>query len=290
MHLPVLLNEVIRFLNPQPNQNFVDATVGEGGHTLAILQKTAPYGKVLGIDLDPEMLGIVSRKLKAYENRLILVQGNFREIKKIVQEKKFENIQGVLFDLGVNLYQIKKSGRGFTFQKDEPLLMNFGPDAYWTAEEIVNSWPEEKLEKIFKEYGEERKARLIAKAIVERRKIKPLRTTFDLVEVIKQVKPFLRKSRIHPATKVFQALRIATNDELNNLEEGLKGALEILEKGGRLVVISFHSLEDRIVKNFFKENKVHLKILTKKPVTPQKVEIFNNPSARSAKLRAGEKI
>lgn len=290
MHIPVLLNEVIKFLDPQPNENFIDATVGEGGHTLAILQRTAPGGKVLGIDLDPEMLNIVSKKLKAFENRLILVQGNFRNIKKIVEENKFKDVQGVLFDLGVNLYQLKKSGKGFTFQRNEPLLMTFGPDVLWTAEEIVNSWPEEKLAQIFREYGEEKKYLAIARAIVRRRKTRPLKTTFDLLEIIGEIKPFTKKYRIHPATKIFQALRIATNDELNNLRKGLEGALEILEKGGRIVVISFHSLEDRIVKNFFKANKNHLRVLTKKPIVPQKVEIFNNPSARSAKLRAGEKI
>jgi len=184
---------------------------------------------------------------------------------------------------------LEMSGRGFTFQKDEPLLMNYGRDALLTAEQIVNNWPPEKLAKIFKEYGEEKHSRKIAEAIVKKREEKPIKTTFELVEIIKTTLPIGRR-RLHPATKVFQALRITVNDELNNLKAGLEAALKILENNGKIIVISFHSLEDRIVKEFFRQNKDSLNIITKKPVQPGKVEILNNPRARSAKLRAAQKI
>jgi 16S rRNA (cytosine1402-N4)-methyltransferase len=291
MHIPVLLSEVIKLLDPKENENYIDATLGEGGHTLALLQKTSPAGKVLGIDLDPETLEIAHRKLHAFGDRLILANDNFKNIEAIIDEKKFKEISGIIFDLGMSSRDIDEAGRGFSFMKDEPLLMNFGSDALLTAEQIVNNWPENELEKILKLYGEEKFARQIAKGIVMARFDKPIKTTFDLVRIVENSVPgFYRHGRIHPATRTFQALRIAVNDELNTIQKGLEIALKIVSAGAKIAVISFHSLEDRIVKNFFRDHKDVLKILTKKPVTPAEVEILNNPRARSGKLRVAQKI
>jgi len=291
MHIPVLLSEVIKLLDPKENENYIDATLGEGGHTLALLQKTSPAGKVLGIDLDPETLEIAHRKLHAFGDRLILANDNFKNLEEIIDEKKFKEISGIIFDLGMSSRDVDEAGRGFSFMKDEPLLMNFGSDALLTAEQIVNNWPEDELEKILKLYGEERFARQIARRIVVARSNKPIKTTFDLVKIIENSVPsFYRHGRIHPATRTFQALRIAVNDELNTIQKGLEIALKIVSAGAKIAVISFHSLEDRIVKNFFRDHKDVLKILTKKPVTPAEVEILNNPRARSGKLRVAQKI
>ena len=291
MHIPVLLNEVIKLLDPKENENYIDATLGEGGHTLALLQKTSPAGKVLGIDLDPETLEIAHRKLQAFGDRLVLVNDNFKNLEEIVENQKFKEISGIVFDFGMSSRDIDESGRGFSFLKDEPLLMNFGSDAMLTAENIVNGWPEGELEKIISLYGEEKFARQIARGIIARRLVKPIKTTFDLVEVIEKATPnFYHHGKIHPATRTFQALRIAVNDELNSIQKGLEASLKVLSSGAKIAAISFHSLEDRIVKNFFRDNKKTLKILTKKPVVPAQVEILNNSRARSAKLRVAQKI
>jgi 16S rRNA (cytosine1402-N4)-methyltransferase len=291
MHIPVLLNEVIKLLDPKENENYIDATLGEGGHTLALLQKTSPAGKVLGIDLDPETLEIAHRKLQAFGDRLVLVNDNFKNLEEVVENQKFKEISGIVFDFGMSSRDIDESGRGFSFLKDEPLLMNFGSDAMLTAENIVNGWPEGELEKIISLYGEEKFARQIARGIIARRLVKPIKTTFDLVEVIEKATPnFYHHGKIHPATRTFQALRIAVNDELNSIQKGLEASLKVLSSGAKIAAISFHSLEDRIVKNFFRDNKKTLKILTKKPVVPAQVEILNNSRARSAKLRVAQKI
>ena len=291
MHLPVLLSEAINYLDPKENENFIDATLGEGGHTLALLQKTSPAGKVLGIDLDPETLEIAHRKLHTFGDRLILANDNFKNLEIIADDKKFKEISGIIFDLGMSSRDIDEAGRGFTFLKDEPLLMNFGSDSLLTAEHIVNNWPEDELEKILKLYGEERFSRQIARGIVMARNEKPIKNTFDLVKIIEKSTPnFYHHGRIHPATRTFQALRIAVNDELNTIQKGLEAALRMISSGAKIAVISFHSLEDRIVKNFFRDNKSVLQILTKKPVTPAAVEILNNPRARSGKLRVAQKI
>lgn len=291
MHIPVLLNEVIKLLDPKENENYIDATLGEGGHTLALLQKTSPAGKVLGIDLDPETLEIAHRKLQAFGDRLVLVNDSFKNLEEVVENQKFKEISGIVFDFGMSSRDIDESGRGFSFLKDEPLLMNFGSDAMLTAENIVNGWPEGELEKIISLYGEEKFARQIARGIIARRLVKPIKTTFDLVEVIEKATPnFYHHGKIHPATRTFQALRIAVNDELNSIQKGLEASLKVLSSGAKIAAISFHSLEDRIVKNFFRDNKKTLKILTKKPVVPAQVEILNNSRARSAKLRVAQKI
>jgi len=308
IHQPVLLREVIEYLDPKPGENFVDCTIGGGGHTAAILERNKPNGRVLGIEIDLELY----KKLQAAEtknqkpktkNRLILVCDSFVNLKKIVEEYNFKPVNGILLDLGLSSWHLEESGRGFTFRKNEPLIMRYGsphkserlsptfvgtPENL-TAGQIVNNWPEEELVRIFRDYGQERFARTIAYRIVRERAIKPIKTTFELVALIKRsVPPKYRYGRIHFATRIFQALRIAVNSELENLEKVLPQAMEILEKEDRLVVISFHSLEDRIVKNFLRAQakEERLKILTKKPVTPSETEVFKNPRSRSAKLRA----
>ena len=216
-------------------------------------------------------------------NRLILVNDSYTNLKKIVKKYKFGPISGILFDLGMSSWHLEESGRGFTFLKDELLDMRYSLENDLTAEEIVNNYSQEKIEKILKEYGEERFAKRIAKRIIHHR---PIKSTFQLVEIIKKAIPG-KRTKIHPATRTFQALRIAVNDELNNLEKALLQAVEVLEKGGRIIVISFHSLEDRIVKNFFKDS--NLKVLVKKPVIPSQEEVKTNRRSRSAKLRAAIK-
>jgi len=292
VHLPVLQKEVIEYLNPKPNENFIDCTIGEGGHTLAIIERVLPKGRVLGIDWSPELiqeLKIKTQKSKI-KNNLVLVCDNFVNLKEIVEREKFQPVSGILFDLGMSSWHLEKSGRGFSFQKDETLDMRYNPQNPLTAEKIINQWPESEIKKVLKEYGEERFAKRIAKEVVEIRKIKPIKSTFQLVEVIRKAIPGeSKRGRIHFATRSFQALRIAVNDELENLKKALPQTKEILESGGRLVVISFHSLEDRIIKNFLKEEK-GLQILTKKPIRPRREEIKINPRSRSAKLRAAIKL
>ena len=292
MHIPVLLKEVIEYLNPQPNENFIDATIGEGGHSLAILKKIAPQGKVLGVELDSAIYETVKNKLKN-EKRLILVNDSYVNIKKVVKEKQFQPVNGILFDLGMCSWQIDESKRGFSYLKDEPLDMRFSPKSTLTAAEIVNFWKIEDLERILRDYGEEKYARRIALAIKEDRRKKRIVGTQELVEILKKALPKNYDNyRLHPAVRTFQALRIAVNNELENLKMGLILASEILAPQGKIVVISFHSLEDRIVKFFFRDNAKQntLKILTKKPITSSQEEIKNNIRSRSAKLRAAIKI
>lgn len=290
MSPPVLEKEVIKYLDPKPNENFIDCTLGLVRHTLAILERNGPHGKVLGIEWDRELYNQLKEKCSRWnlEQRLILVNDSYSNLKKIVERENFRNIQGILFDLGFSSWHLERSQRGFSFFRDELLDMRYSLKNSLTAEKILNDWPETKIEEILREYGQERFARRIAKGIIESRKLKSIKTTFQLVKIIKKTTPsWYHHLKIHPATRTFQALRIAVNDELNNLKKTLPQALEVLEKSGKLVVISFHSLEDRIVKKFFQEN---LKVLTKKPVRPSLEEIKINPSSRSAKLRVAEKM
>jgi len=282
MHVPVLLKQTIEYLQIRENENFIDCTLSEGGHAKEILKRNKPKGKVLGIELDKE----VFEKIKKESNeRLIVVNDNYKNLEQIVKENRFENVSGILFDLGMSSYHVDESKRGFSFRKNEPLLMNYSGSGL-TAGEIVNQYSLKDLERIIREYGEEKFARKIALKIIEER---PMETTFQLIEAIRKAIPsHYRQGKIHFATRTFQALRIETNQELENLKQALPQAMEILQKGGRLAAISFHSLEDRIIKNFFKENKVEL--LTKKPVLPDEEEIRFNPRARSAKLRAVKKL
>ena len=290
MHKSVLRKQVLEYLSPKPNENFVDGTIGEAGHSLDLLEKNKPDGKVLGIELDKEVYNdLLAKNIK----RLVVINDSYLNLKNIVEEKKFKPVSGILFDLGFSSWHLEKSGRGFSFQRNEPLDMRYSTKLNkLTAQEIINNWTEKEIEKILKKYSQEKFAKRISKRIIEQRKLKPIKTTFELIEIIKRSVPsWYQHKRIHFATRTFQALRIAVNDELNNLKEALPQALEVLEKGGRIVVISFHSSEDRIVKNFFKKHsKELLEILTKKPIRPNKQEIINNPRSRSAKLRAAIKI
>ncbi|MCX6765023.1 MAG: 16S rRNA (cytosine(1402)-N(4))-methyltransferase RsmH [Candidatus Nealsonbacteria bacterium] len=287
MHVPVLKKEVLEYLDPKANENFVDCTIGEAGHAKEILERIKPNGKVLGIDADIKMIEKISK-----QDRLILVCDNYSNLKDIVEKRDFYPINGILIDLGMSSWHVDDSKKGFSFLKDEPLDMRYGSNNL-TAEMIVNEYSKEELENIFKNYGEERYAERIAENISLKRKLRPIKTTFDLVEIIKQSIPSkFQRARINPATRVFQAIRIAVNDELNSIEKALPIAIEVLAKDGRLAVISFHSLEDRIVKNCFKEQSglKKIEILTKKPITPSEEEIRANPRSRSAKLRVIEKI
>jgi len=291
VHIPVLRNEVIRFLEPEKDGDYVDCTIGEGGHAQAILEKILPKGRLLGIDLTEELIEFLRLKFKEFEKNLVLVCDNFSNLKKNAENFGFEDVSGVLFDLGLSSWHLEKSGKGFSFMRDEPLDMRF--EGGVRADDIVNGYSEDKIARILIEFGEERFARRIAKTIVLERKFRPIKTTFQLVDVIRKAVPLsYQKRRIHFATKTFQALRIAVNRELENLKKALPQAVEILKSDGKIVVISFHSLEDRIVKNFLRENsrKGILKILTKKPVCPTTIEVMRNPRARSAKLRAAVKI
>jgi 16S rRNA (cytosine1402-N4)-methyltransferase len=331
IHIPVLRKEVLYYLDPKPNENFIDCTIGGGGHTSALIKKILPNGKILGIDRDPEIidqLKIRNQKIRNKDN-LILICDNFANLGKIVKKQKFNQVSGVLFDLGLSSWHLEEAKRGFSFLRDEKLDMRYNPKStFLTAEEIINKWPQGQIENILEKYGEEDFAKIISRKIVEARKIKIIKTTSQLVEIIRSSVPkwYLRQ-RKHFAAKTFQALRITVNGELNNLEKVLPQAIKILKKGGRLVIISFHSLEDRIVKNFFRSqakfhNKKNLyygaeeglptealakaglsapysklkqtvlgvKILTKKPIRPSEEEIIKNPRSRSAKLRAVIKL
>lgn len=294
-HIPVLKKEVLEYLDPKPNDNFIDCTINGGGHALAVLEKIKPNGKVLGVDWDKKIISRLKLKNKnsEFKNKLILACDNYANLKKIVEDYKFKPVQGILFDLGFSSWHLEESGRGFTFLKDEPLDMRYGVEDGLTAEEIINQWPVEKIEEILKEYGNEKFAKRIAKKIAENRKIKPIKTTFKLVEIIKKAIPSkYGYDRIHFATRTFQALRIAANGELENLKKVLPLALEILAPKGRLAVISFHSLESKIVKNFFREKAKNglIENLTKKAIKASKEEIEINSRSRSAQLRVAEKI
>lgn len=285
--------EVIRFLDPKPGEDFIDCTVGLGGHALAVLERNKPDGKVLGIDFDPQLLEELKRSVHGteLEKRLILVCDNFANLEAVAERNGFVGVSGVLFDLGLSSWHLEASGRGFSFWRNEPLDMRYNPQSNTlTAEAILNTWSIKDIERILRVYGEEPFARRIAKQIVEAR---PLRTTLDLVMAVERATPpWYHRRRIHSATKTFQALRIAVNGELENLEKALPQALNVLYSGGKLAVIAFHSLEDRIVKNFMREKAKEgvLKILTKKPIRPSEEEIKANPRARSARFRVAIKL
>lgn len=295
-HVPVLLDEVISYLKIKPGGVYIDATLGFGGHAQKILEIIGPKGIMLGVDIDQEAIDEAEKKLSRIGKNFRIFCDNFINIKNLVYQQNIRCVDGILFDLGTNIHQIKSGARGFSFLVDGPLDMRLGRKPVQkntqfrikelTAAEILNKWSEEKLADIFWDSGEI-KARKIARAIVLRRREKKFERTGELVGLIKKIKRGYTK--IHPATKVFQALRIAVNDEIKNLKIALSDSLDLLAPRGRLVVISFHSGEDRVVKNFFKEQK-DLKILTKKPVTPSEEEIIKNPHSRSARLRAAEKI
>lgn len=299
--------EVVRFLALRENALYLDGTLGGGGHTALILEN-APKARVVGIDRDMEALAAAGERLAAHRDRLHLVHGDFAGIAGHLSTLGITALDGFILDLGVSSHQLDSQARGFSFQQNASLDMRMDTSCGETASDLVNDLPEAELEHIIKEYGEERWARRIASFIARERNESPITTTFRLVDIIKGAVPKAKwDERIHPATRTFQALRIAVNHELESLEHGLRAALNMLKPGGRGVVISFHSLEDRIVKHIFREyaerctcprqlpvcvcgKRPLLKILTGKPVTAAKQEVDNNPRSRSAKLRAVEKL
>lgn len=292
-HLPVLLDESTDALKVQKGKKYIDATVGDGGHALQILKNG---GQLLAIDRDPEAIQRAREQLsKVYPAcpDYTLVLGNFKDLLKVAKEHGFESSSGILFDLGVSSYQLEDPRKGLSFKLNAPLDMRLDPNLKITAADLVNQSKEGKLYEIFIRNAQEELARPIAKAIVSARSLKPIKTTAELAEIVGSVVANKRrKSKIHPATKVFLALRIKINLEIENLKEGLTQAIEILEPKGRLAVISFHETEDRLVKRaLLKAQKTKkLKIITKKPIIPSKDEVKSNPRARSAKLRIGERL
>lgn len=304
-HTPVMLPEALSWLTPKDGGLYVDATVGLGGHARAILEASSPGGQLLGIDADAQALAVARENLAAYGGRVGLAHGWNRHIVALTRGHGWETVDGVLFDLGVSSLQLDAADRGFAFSQEGPLDMRMSTEAELTAAELVNEWPEAELSRIIYEYGEERHARRIASAIVARR---PLETTADLAAVVRRAIPRTRGSwRIDPATRTFQALRIAVNGELEFLQQALEGAVQLLKPRGRLVVIAFHSLEDRIVKRYFAReardcicpprlpqcvcgHTASVRILTRRPERPSPEEQDHNPRSRSARLRAVERL
>ena len=302
-HIPVLYKEIIHALQPQSGGRYVDGTLGAGGHARGILEACSPDGHLLGLDVDPQALALSREILAPYEERAHLVQASYVTITKQLAALKWDFVDGIVLDLGASSMQFDNAERGFSFMQDGPLDMRFGSNAFQSAEDIVNSYDERDLADLIFRYGEDRDARRIAKAIVMNR---PLRTTRELVAVIEKASP-RRGDRTHPATQTFQALRIAVNEELSSVESVLPQAVAALRSGGRCAVISFHSLEDRIVKDYFREQskdivnppyeriyeverKAVVEIINKKPIVASDEEVKDNPRARSAKLRVIEKL
>lgn len=293
-HAPVLLREVLDLLIKDEGGLYLDATLGLGGHAQAILGKLSAQGKLLGMDMDPEALYETGKRVSALPGQFRMVHANFRTLSQVLEAEKFFPLAGALFDLGVSSLHFDKPERGFSFSKEGPLDMRLSPDSPLTADAIVNRWPVEQLEMLIKEFGEEPLARKIAAAIVSRRKEGPIQTTTELAQLIERTSP--RTSSIHPATRTFMALRIAVNAELENLTRALDSVLPYVKQGGRVAVISFHSLEDKIVKNLFSSLvaqgscRFPTEKGMKQPVRPSEAETLGNPRARSAKLRIVEKL
>lgn len=292
IHLPVLLQETLDGLNIRPGGTYIDGTLGAGGHASGILTRSEPGGRLIGVDLDPVALALARQALAPFGERATLLQESYTRMAELVTEK----VDGIVLDLGLSSLQLDDPTRGFAFQHSGPLDMRFGPEVELTASEIVNKWPLDELADILYEYGEERHSRRIAKAIGAAR---PIETTAQLAEVVAKASGG-RTERIHPATRTFQALRIAVNGELDSVKTVLPLAVSLLKSGGRLAVIAFHSLEDRLVKHFIREQargKVEdaqfvptVREVTRKPIEASAEEIARNPRARSAKLRLAEKL
>jgi len=303
VHVPVLLDEVIAGLQARRGGYFVDCTVGLGGHAAAILEKISPSGRLLGIDADPEAIKISQDKLSDYGEAVTLVNDNFVNLEAIYKRYRFHPVDGILFDLGVSSLQLDTAERGFSFHLDAPINMRFDPGQGLSASDIVNSFSEQELVKLIEKYGEERHSRRIARYIVQNR---PIATTVELTRLVEQALGG-KRAKIHPATRTFMALRIAVNNELQNLELALKQTIDLLRPGGRLTVISYHSLEDRIVKQFMRDaassclcppgtvichcgHTPTLKLISRKVIKPTSLEIESNPRSRSAKLRIAERL
>lgn len=302
-HAPVLTEEVIQNLAVQPGGRYVDCTVGAGGHAKAILEASAPGGVLLGLDADPDAIKTAATTLEKYAGSVRLVRSNFREVGDVCRQYKFEPVHGILFDLGISSLQLA-SERGFSFQVEAPLDMRMNPEQEVSAADIVNEYDETELADVIWRYGEERASRRIARAIV---KARPVETTTRLASIVASAAGGGRRKKIHPATKTFQALRIAVNDELTAISEALEQAVKLLGAGGRVAVISFHSLEDRIVKQYFQresrdcicppetpacvcDHVARLKLITRRAVKPSDEEIEANPRSRSARLRVAERL
>ena len=293
IHKPVMIKEVREFLNLKPGDIAIDCTVGTGGHSLNILKQIMPGGKLIGIDQDEEILEIAKEKLEKYRKNCNLIYENFRNIDSILINLNINQVDAIFYDLGVSSFQLDKPERGFSFMREGPLDMRMDTNTKITAFDLVNNLSKEEISKILSKYGEERYAWRIASLIIKRRKNKNISTTKELADIAKSAMPSRRKRlKINPATRTFLAFRIAVNNELESLKMSLNKAVGFLKDKSRICVISFHSLEDRIVKNKFKEfeEKKILKILTKKPMTPKQDEIEDNPRSRSAKLRAAMKV
>ena len=301
-HRPVLYKEIIHALQPHTGGRYVDGTLGAGGHARGIMEASAPDGQLLGLDVDPQALAIARRNLAPYEGRIHLAQASYTSLSTQLGRLGWDAVDGIVLDLGASSMQFDTPERGFSFLQDAPLDMRFGPHSPRTAADLVNKYSERELADLIYQYGEEQGSRKIARAIV---KARPIHTTRELVAVIESVSP-RRGDRVHPATRTFQALRIAVNEELASIKEVLPQGVAALKPEGRLAVIAFHSLEDRIVKDFFREQskdrvnppyeriyeeerKATLKEVNRKPIVPSDEETQNNPRARSAKLRIAEK-
>ena len=307
MHIPVLLQETLEAIAPRHGGRYIDGTVGGGGHAEAILDASSPDSRLLGIDRDPEAVARCRARLAKFGDRFVCVHADFASMKSVAEQNGFEKVDGILLDLGVSSFQIDEAPRGFSFMNDGPLDMRMNPDSGISAAEFVNTASREEIARVFKEYGEERFSGRMARAVVERRDIKPFERTADLAEVLKVANPAWEKGK-HPATRTFQGLRIHVNNELGDLEAGLEAALESLEVGGRLVVISFHSLEDRMVKLFMRKlvkgepdnlprglPVQHVAFVPKikihgKAQTASDEELKANPRSRSAVMRVAEKL
>ena len=285
-HTAVLIDEVVQFLQPRPGGRFIDSTLGAGGHSRAILEQTAPGGTLLAIDQDESALARAEAVLASFAPRIVFAHSNFREVGPLAAEHGFLQCDGVLADIGVSSMMVDDASRGFSFMREGPLDMRMDRNKPLTAAEVVNTYSEKEIADILYKFGEERRSRPIARSIVRSR---PLSMTTDLVRAIERVAGGPRWGQIHPATRTFQALRIYVNDELNSLEKFLDSSMGIVRSGGRIVVITFHSLEDRIVKQKFRTSVVPGKALTKKVVIPSEAEVHLNPRSRSAKLRAWER-
>jgi 16S rRNA (cytosine1402-N4)-methyltransferase len=308
VHRPVMLQEVLEGLGPRSGGTYVDCTLGGAGHSKAILEQTSPNGRLVGLDQDPEALAAAKERLAPFGDRVVLARANFAELDEVLNRLRIKEIDGILFDLGVSSYQLDNPARGFSYQHDAALDMRMDPEQETTAAELVNNLPVAELAKIIKDYGEERWASRIAAFIGEERKSRRIETTGQLVEVIKKAVPAgARREGPHPAKRTFQALRIAVNRELEILQDAVRSAVSFLRPGGRICVITFHSLEDRIVKDLFRQlsspctcprefpvcvcgGKKVVRIITTKPVIAGAVELEENPRARSAKLRIAEKL
>jgi len=306
-HTPVLRDEVLAYLMTDPHGTYVDCTVGGGGHSRAVAERLGAGGRLIGLDQDAAAIAAAAKTLDGFK-AVTLVHANFQNLAEILRQLDIEQVDGILFDLGVSSYQLDVGERGFSYQADAPLDMRMDCSSARTARDLVNELPAEELTRIIYSFGEEHWARRIAEFIVDRRRVAPIETTGELVEVIKDAIPAgARRTGPHPAKRTFQALRIAVNDELTNLEQGLREAIGALAPGGRVCVISFHSLEDRQVKSTFLElargcqcppdfpvcvcgRRPQIRILTKKPISPTAAEVEQNHRARSAKFRVAEKI